>query len=391
MQVREIKNKINIKPLKYPLKETPHLTIEPNRNCNMKCRCCYTLNRNYVKTLDDVKKEINLAIKKRNLETISLLGGEPTLHPHIVEIISYIKSKKLKSQLLTNGIVLLNDKNNQFLNRLIRSRVDRILLHIDIGQNHIHKDINEIRNILFSKLEEKKVHFALSITIYEENKCMLSTFIKRYSKYKFFDGILAVLARDPLSPQMQKSELLDEYKSIYHELNIEPTTYIPSNLDDNHISWLLYYYYINANTGKTFSISPVLYRIFRELYRLIKGYHAFAIILNPLVCNFMFFLTSLLDIISHPSRFITFLKLLNNSSITKAIRIHNIVIQTPPELDYEKNLYQFCYHCPDATIRNEMLTPVCIADKINPLDNGLKNEEIKKDLYQVVYKHLEEI
>ena len=93
MQVNELKSGIKIKPLKYPLKETPHLTIEPNRTCNMECRSCYTLNKHYVKPLDKVKKEIDLAVAKRKLETISLLGGEPTLHPHLSEIIRYIKLK----------------------------------------------------------------------------------------------------------------------------------------------------------------------------------------------------------------------------------------------------------------------------------------------------------
>jgi organic radical activating enzyme len=391
MQIEEIKNKINIKPLKFPLKETPHLTIEPNRNCNIKCRSCYTLNRDYIKSLDDVKKEIDLAIKKRKLETITILGGEPTLHPHIADIIRYIKSKKLKSQILTNGILLLDDENGRFLNQLNSAGVDRILLHIDSGQNHIHKDIDEVRNFLFSKLEKKKVHFALSITIYEESKCILATLVKQYSQYKFFDGILAVLARDPLELQIKKPELFDEYESIYHELNMEPTAYIPSNLEDNYISWLIYYFYFNANTCKAASISPVVYRFFRKIYKLMKRNELFTISINPSLCAFMFFLTGLLEMIRYPNKFPTFFKLLNHSCFSRSIRIHFIVIQKPPEFNFEKNQYQICYHCPDATIRNKMLTPVCLADKINPLDSNLKNKEIPKDLYQIVYSHLKEI
>ena len=391
MQVEKLKSKIDIKPLKFTLGETPHATIEPNRTCNLHCRSCYTLNKDYVKSLNDVKREIDLAAKKRNLETISLLGGEPTLHPQIMEIIKFIKGKKIKCQLLTNGNTLLNDGNDRFLDKLIQARVDRILLHVDIGQKHTHKDIDEVRNILFSKLEKKKVHFALSITIYEENKGEIPESVRQYSKFQFFDGILAVLARDPLHQQVHNTELFDEYISIYHKLILEPVAYIPSNLDDKHMSWLIYVYFINANTGNTFSVSHVLDRIIRKLYRSIKGHHLFAIIVNPLVYAALYLLVGLFEIVHSPKKIPIFFKLLKNSNMMRSVRFHFIVIQTPPEFNQEKNKYQICYHCPDATIRNGMLTPVCIADKVNPLNDGSQKDEIQKDLYNVVYKHLEEI
>lgn len=391
MRVQNIKSSTNIKPLKLSVQETPHITIEPNTTCNIQCRSCYKLNRNYVKDLNDVKKEIDLALKKRNLETITLLGGEPTLHPDIREIISYIKSKKLICQILTNGILFLHDANDRFLDEIIRSGIDRILLHIDIGQNHVHKNIEEVRQILFSKLEKKKVNFSLSITIYNEYQSMIPTLVKKYSKYKFFDGVLSVLARDPLPPKLQKAELFDEYKTISSELNIEPATYIPSNLNDNYVCWLLYFYYINANTAETLCLSPTLNGILRKYYRLIKGHHLFAFKVNPSLLSLFFFLTCLLEMTIHPKKTKALLKILHKSSLLRAVRFHYIAIQTPPEFNHQKNQYQICYHCPDATIRNGMLTSVCIADQISPLDVDVDNKNMEKDLYQVVYEHLEEI
>jgi len=389
MQVEEIESSVKIRPLKFPLRDTPHATIETNRNCNIRCRNCYNLDRSYIKTLNEVKKEIDLAIEKRNLQTITLLGGEPTLHPDITEIISYVKSKRLICQLLTNGIVLMQDKNGTFLNSLLRSGLDRILLHIDIGQNHIHENIDGTCHALFSNFERKKVHSVLSITIYNDNKCMIPTFIRKYSEYKFFDGVLAVLEGDPMAPNLGTTELSDEYKSISNDLTLEPTTYIPSNLDDNYVSWLVYYYYINTHTGKSFSIPPVLYSIYRRLFRLVKGHHAFAIILNPSLYPFAVFLTFLIKAMIRPKKIMTLLRLLKNSSMTSSIRFQSIVIQNP-EIHLQKNQLQMCYHCPDATIRNGMLTPVCLADLINPLTNDSPHN-IREDLYELVYKHLEEI
>ena len=287
MYVDDIKTCIKIKPLKYPPKETPHITIEPNRTCNISCRLCYTLNKSYVKTLNDVKQEIDIAVKKRKIEIITLLGGEPTLHPHIIEIIQYIKSKRLKSQLLTNGILLLKDKDGRFLYTLIDAGIDRILLHIDVGQKHVHRDIEEIRNNLFSKLERKKVHFSLSLTIYEENIGEISGCLLRYSRYKFFDGILAVLARDPLHQHNNNPELIQEYAHIFNSLKLEPSAYIPSSLDDKYLSWLIYFYFINTNNKIIFGVSPGVDRILRKLYRALKGKQLFSPVIPRRGINFL--------------------------------------------------------------------------------------------------------
>jgi len=391
MQITDIKSGINIKPLKYPLQETPHLTIEPNRTCNMKCRFCYTLNKNYVKSLDEVKKEIDLAVAKRKLETISLLGGEPTLHPQLPEIIRFIKHKKLKCQLLTNGIVLLDDNNDRFLDRLIHAGIDRILLHIDAGQRHIHEDIEGTRHQLFTKLERKKVHFSLSLTIYDENKGEIPRLIKKFSVYKFFDGILAVLARDPLHHEIHNTELHYEYESILKELNIDLTAYIPSNLNDEYICWLVYFLFFNANTGETFCISPGADRILRKLLRLITGRQFFAPILSRPLLLFLFLIICLLETFKNPKKILALSRLIKKSCLTKGIRFHFIAIQTPPEFNKEKNQYHICYHCPDATIRNKMLTPVCLADMINPLNTWKRNKNLFKDIYLAVYEHLGEI
>jgi len=391
MNIEEIRNKNEIKPLKYPLRETPHLTIEPNRTCNINCRVCYILKKDYVKSLDDVKKEIDLAIKKRKLETISLLGGEPTLHPHLIEIIRYIRSKGVQAQLLTNGIILLENEDDRFLDELIRAGINRILIHIDVGQKHIHKEIEDVRNTLFSKLERKKVPFSLSLTLYEENNGEISSDIQKYSKFKFFNGVLAVLARDPLRAQPFNTELSTEYEQISKAMHVEPTTYIPSNLSDSHINWLIYFYFINARTQKILSISPDIDRILRKIYRALTGHQLFAPIVKHWSLKWLLLLIGLLEGVQHLTKIKTFFKLIKNSNLTKAIRFHFIAIQIPPEFNQEFSQYQICYSCPDATIRNGMLTPVCVADKINPINDGNKNTEFQEDLYLTAYQHLGEI
>lgn len=395
MYVSDIKIHINLKPLKLSVRDTPHLTIEPNLTCNIRCRACYNLNTSHEKSVDEVKAEIDLGLKKRNLETITILGGEPTLHPGLIDIISYIKSKKLICQLLTNGIVFLQDKEDKLLDSIIKAGVDRILLHIDIGQSHVHKDIEKVRETLFSLLEKKKVFFSASTTIFFENRGEIPSLMKKYARYKYFDGILSLLARNTpeafsgQASDVQNPELLDEYQSISDRLAVEPAAYIPSSLDDCYISWLMYFYYINAQTKKTFCVSPELNRLFRNVYRLLTGRHVFGMTTNQTLQPVFFILTSLIDITFHPKKIVSFVKILRRSSFLRALRFHYILIQSGPEFNVSKDQIQLCYHCPDATIRNRLLTPVCAADIINPL--GKDPSDISRELYQVVYEHLEEI
>lgn len=387
-----------LKPLKLSVKETPHITIEPNTTCNIKCRKCYNLNQDHVKSFEQVKCEIDLAFKKRKVETISLLGGEPTIHPDILKIIAYIKSKKVYCQLLTNGISFQGEEGDIFLDNIKKAGVDRILLHIDKGQEHVHNNIDKTVLELFNKFEKRKVFFSLSITIYNDSQGGIPGIIKKYNYFTYFDGILALMERDPIeafsnnpSPLNILPTLANEYVTIQHALNVEPTTYIPSSIDDDHISWLMYFYYINSKTGQIFRISHQLSRFFRKIYRVFTGRQAFGITFKRPFFPFSLLISGLIECIINPRRIKKFIALLKRSDFTSAMRFHYIVIQDGPEYNKEKEKVHICYHCPDATIRNGKVTPVCIADQINPINKQIENPYFSKELYDMIYKHLEEL
>ncbi len=397
MKVTDIKRGINLKPLKLSVRETPHLTIETNLTCNIRCRGCYNLYKTYIKPLFQIKSEIDLALQKRNLETITLLGGEPTLHPDLVEIIRYAKSKKVICEMLTNGVVFLKDRNERLLDEIIQAGLDRIVLHVDVGQSHIHDDINKVRHILFKKFEKRKIFFSLSTTIYHDNKGEIPSLMREYSRYRYFDGILSILEINTPNNFFKdfvpgkNPRLFYEYKHISEELRVEPSAYIPSSLDDDYISWLMFFYYINTKTRETMDISPEYNRLFRKIYRFFMGRHVFGITSSPWLFPFSFLVTCLAETLLHPKKIFVIRKLLTKSRWLRDLRFHYILIQRGPEFNHEKNQVQMCYHCPDATIRNGKLTPVCAADLINPLRDEATKKEINEELYKTIYAHLEQI
>ncbi|MCX6561281.1 MAG: radical SAM protein [Candidatus Aminicenantes bacterium] len=182
--------------LKYPLSDTPHFTIETNKTCNLRCRSCYSLDREGVKSRAEIAAEVDLGLSKRNAGIVTLLGGEPTLHPELPGIIADIKAKGLRCQLLTNGVKLMTAEGDELLDALAAAGLDRVFVHIDEGQAHIHGDIEAARRAVFDKLEARRMRFGLSLTVYEDTSGRIPDVLRAYAGYRYFDSVLAVLARD---------------------------------------------------------------------------------------------------------------------------------------------------------------------------------------------------
>jgi organic radical activating enzyme len=381
--------------LKYAIEECPHLTIETNLICNIKCRSCYNINNNFVKDFGLICDEIDTGIKKRKPQSITLIGGEPTLHPDLVKIIQYIKQQGVICQMLTNGMLFLEDEKDYLLNSLVEAGLDKILLHADEGQDRIHDSIDRVITKLFGKFEKAKILYSLSTTVFHDTQQRAAGKIRKYAANSYFDGILALLVRhceETIKPTFDESgaaTMLKEYEGISKELGIQPLAYIPTSLDDNEISWLFYFFFINAKTGVVFSRSVTLVRIFFKAYRLFSGRAAFGLNFRGALFYAVFIGSSLLEIIINPLRIPSLFRLMARSRLLSALRIHTLVIQNPPQYHPEKEEFHICYHCPDATIRNGKLTPLCLADIINPLP-GTEQKEVPAEVYRKVYDHMGE-
>ncbi|MFI3307648.1 MAG: radical SAM protein [Mycoplasmatota bacterium] len=90
------------------MKNSNKLLIILTKECNRKCKFCIDRpNRNYYKhskkfiDLDTVKNILEFA-KEKNIKTVALNGGEPTLHPDVVEIAKLVKSYGFELKIFTN-------------------------------------------------------------------------------------------------------------------------------------------------------------------------------------------------------------------------------------------------------------------------------------------------
>jgi len=395
MYVHELANHRSLAPLKHTPGGVPHIVIEANYTCNLRCGKCYNRDHKGVKPLEQVKAEIDLARTRRTLETVSILGGEPTLYPDLPEVVRHVKRSGLFCQVLTNGVRFREDTSGSLLRTLQEAGVDRIILHADCGQGRSPEETGSLIETLFRQWESAKILHSLSITLYPENAGTLPALMRRYAADRYFNGILVTLARDPeatvrpAAPGEADLSLSREHARIASDLKVEASAYVPSSLDDAYVSWLMYFYYLNASTGETFGLSPRLNRLFRAVYRLAKGKNLFGAPLSPDSLPASCLLSLALELCLTPRRLGSARALLRSSDRLRALRFQYILMQDGPRYNEEHGKVQICYMCPDATVRNGKITPVCLADRINPLPGSAQPPD--RDLARTVYGHLQEV
>ena len=368
MYLDDLREKQEVISLVFEPGETPHGTIECNRECNIQCRACYNLFRNYTKPLELVKSEVRALLALRKLQAITIVGGEPTIYPYLAETVRYIKEQGCFCQLLTNGRVFLEPKGNPMLTTLKRTGVDRILVHIDEGQEAYYPDIEEARARVFEKLENRNIHFGLSVTVYPDNKGKLGRLSSRYSALRYFDGVLAVLVKNPENGNSYNVELIDEYRAIQKDLRIEPIFYVPSNVEEEKITWLGFYYFINPVTGETCQLPVSFLRRLRKWYRAFRGRHYFTSLIKPRLTTLFFVGLTLYTRLFDKQWYNKNKTLIKDIGYRDSLRFHFIIIQVPPGFNDKAGKTEVCRGCPDATIRNGRLLPVCLADLLEPID-----------------------
>ncbi|MEK9138603.1 MAG: radical SAM protein, partial [Bacteroidota bacterium] len=126
--------------------------LEPTSACNLACDGCYRENvASSHKSLDVVRKEVETFRHLRNSDGISIAGGDPLMHPEIVDIVRIIKEMGLKPILNTNGGRL----TRELLRDLKKAGVVGFTFHIDSKQGRPKwKDKNEL------DLNELRLHYA---------------------------------------------------------------------------------------------------------------------------------------------------------------------------------------------------------------------------------------
>jgi len=110
--------------------DNPIAWLEVTDICDLRCEGCYRQRLTGHKPLEQVKEEILFFKRWRNPDNVSIAGGEPLLHPDIVDIVAFIAEQGIKPILLSNAEKL----TPEFLRELKKGGLAGFTLHIDSHQ-----------------------------------------------------------------------------------------------------------------------------------------------------------------------------------------------------------------------------------------------------------------
>lgn len=133
--------------LPWSMNDNPIAWIEVTDICNIHCEGCYRQYMTGHKSLEQLKEEVLFFKRWRNPDNFSIAGGEPLIHPNIIELVAFMKEQGIKPVILTNAMAL----TPELLHELKKAGLAGFTMHIDSHQNRPHwlekteKDLNQLR------------------------------------------------------------------------------------------------------------------------------------------------------------------------------------------------------------------------------------------------------
>lgn len=113
-----------------------NITLQITKRCNLNCKHCYSIKEHNsidmsISTVDRLFS--NLAVLK--IPNITLLGGEPFLHPQIFDILKLSMRYNIFPDIVSNGLI-----ENTIIKKILNIGIDKIAFSLD-GLEHAHSRI----------------------------------------------------------------------------------------------------------------------------------------------------------------------------------------------------------------------------------------------------------
>ncbi|OVE75566.1 hypothetical protein BVX97_04050 [bacterium E08(2017)] len=346
----------------------PNLMLEVTDACNADCKVCYKKKGDRFKSLKEVQNDIESAMSIRKLHTITISGGEPTLHPELCSIITMISEKGLHAFLLTNGVLVDND----YLVRMKESGLDSILFHVETNQERSDLPLNQtereartrLRNLIYMA-KNADLDVSMSMTFYDGDMISLASTAHFFLNNPDLTFLFIARGQDVerLHAEGQKNcssgKLDDVIRFFKADYNIEPFSYIPATGGKGTV-WISYFVPIIYSKGgkKLFRIrSTALDSWLMELPRIITGRYIHKTTQKTFVTMARVFVNSMASI--RPHLFVTFLW--NALKKTSVLRHKMIVYDDGPHYTEDGNLIK-CEYCPTGIVRGQDVLCCCTAD-----------------------------
>ena len=173
--------------------------IEVNEECNLECPVCFAESAPHKKnnrTLDEIEKMMDALVRSEGEpDVLQISGGEPTIHPQILDILKLAKSKPIKHLMLnTNGVRISRDRD--FVEELAKLAPGfEVYLQFDSLEKEALEnlrgvDLRSVRRRALEALEEFNISTSLVVTVKKGvNDHEIGKIIDHALSYKCVRGI----------------------------------------------------------------------------------------------------------------------------------------------------------------------------------------------------------
>lgn len=352
----------------------PHCVIEITHRCNIACKACYRQKTDMVKTIGQVAADIEVISKHQAVHTVSLAGGEPTLHPDLCEIVRWVKRKGFRASLVTNGVVL----TDALLDSLKKAGLDVVMVHVDEGQQRpdlgAHagiEEINALRRRLTDRAAAHGLDAGLCATIYRESianlpslvECVLASQNINYLFATHAVEIPEVVRHAGITPWYENAPTKNSHvmEIMQERFGLESFAFIPARSADAREHPCISYYVPVAHAGAQndylrLSATGADYGMIR-LTRAATGRYLYYCRQNPLLIGMQILINGIAR-----SRFREAASFLGRAVRGKGrLRAKRLVFENAPVIDHAGRI-NCCTFCPNSTVRNGRVVPVCLAD-----------------------------
>jgi hypothetical protein len=367
----------------------PHGVLDVLRGCNITCDACYNALPPRLKTLPEVEADLDELQRRRPLSSVTIAGGEITLHPGLVDIVRLVKRRGLGAELCTNGVAL----TPALLAELKAAGADIVLLHIDGGQHRpdlpARPGAAELRALWREKTRLVAAHgidVGLVLTAREDNLAEVSEVVRFTLESPEATYLLVTLYRDladvatvrgGIDGGMRAERIPGGRRSAPDNLTnrrilrhldeahgLQPFGYLGSNRDPDDPRWLSYLVATAADRAGGFAshavrpsrFEPALLRVLLRA----TGRYPMYLRQNAPVLALQLVLNGLAG--GALRRNLAFLARAARPGV--ALRAKRLLFQCLAEVAGDGEVIH-CEPCPDAVVKGGRLVPVCITDKVD--------------------------
>jgi hypothetical protein len=368
--------------------------LEPTTRCNLRCEGCYRKDTAEHKSFEEVRGDLETFRRFRRSDSISIAGGEPLMHPQILDIVALVKQMGWKPIVNSNAVAL----NEKLLAELKKAGVYGFTFHIDTSQKR-----PRVSAKTETELNEVRLHYAKMLAAAGDIACSFNATISERTLPEvnamadwarqhadIVQTMVFILFRSPMltgefsffaggrevtfgttykdSPWggervLHAADLIDEFRR--QEPSYAPAAYLNGTANPASFKWLLAERVVHG--GETVGyVSPRFMELAQVLYHLRTGRYLSYI--SPSLAARGMSATALVGLVDGSSRRI-FGRLLARTlrrpwTIGRRACLQSIMIIQPVNID-EGGRMDMCDSCPDITVHQGKLVWSCRLEELN--------------------------